>query len=59
MLNKESKRLLTQMLKFVYLFSKSSLSALKMLYKHYAGTDDIRIQYFELQTICYKYKHET
>jgi len=43
MLKKESKRRLTQMLKFVYLFSKSSLSALKMLYKHDAGTDDIRV----------------
>jgi len=28
---------------FVYLFFKSSLSFLNMLYKHDAGTDDIRV----------------
>jgi len=43
MLNKERKRLSTQMIKFVYLFSKSSLSFLNMLHKHDAGTHDIRV----------------
>jgi len=42
-LSKESKSLSTQMIKFVYLFSKSSLSILNMLYKPDAGTDDIRV----------------
>jgi len=43
MLNEKSKRLSTQMIKFVYLFSKSSLSFLNMLYIHDAETDDIRV----------------
>jgi len=43
MLNKESKRLSTQMIKFVYLISKSSLTVLNMLCKHDAGTDDFLV----------------
>jgi len=42
-LNKESKRLSAQMMKFVNLFSKSSLSVLNMVYKHDAATEDIRV----------------
>ena len=43
MLNKESKRFSAQMMKFVYLFSKSNLSVLNMVHKHDAPTEDIRV----------------
>jgi len=61
MLNKESKRLSTQMIKFVYLFSKSSLSVLNMIYKHDAGTDDIRLytSNYRLSVINTDTKHDS
>jgi len=51
MLNKESKHLARQMMKFVYLFSKSNLSVLNMSYKYDAATQGNRVYSFDLHTI--------
>jgi len=40
MLNRDSKHHSLQILNFVYLFSKSSLTFLKMVYKRDAATED-------------------
>ena len=58
-LNNVSKHLSCQMMKFVYLFSKTSLSVLNMLYKHDAATQDIRVLSFHLHTTRSKYRSET
>jgi hypothetical protein len=54
LLNKDSKHLSGQMMKFVHLFSKGSFSFLNMLYKRRGNW-----RTFVLQTICSKHKPET
>jgi hypothetical protein len=51
MLNKDSKHLSLQMVKFINLLSKSRLSDTNMEYKHDAATEVIRVYTFVLQPI--------
>jgi hypothetical protein len=57
MLNKDSKPLSQQKLKFINLLSKRRLSYTNGVYKHDAATKVIRVYLFELQTI-YTYSAE-
>jgi len=43
MLNKDSKHLSRQMMKYVYLLSKTCISVLNMVYKYDAEIEDIRL----------------